>query len=89
MELKVKGSFYRDLDKFSNRELAIAVRRTLEQMIKAQNITQIPNLKKLKKFNVFYRVKVLENYRIGIVIRNNIIILVGFGHRSNFYKSFP
>ena len=50
MELKAKGSFYRDLNKFSNRELAVEVRRTLERMMQAKKISQIPALKKLKKF---------------------------------------
>jgi len=75
MELKAKGSFYRDLQKFSNRELALAVQKTLEQLVRAQNISQIPNLKKLKKFKVYYRIQVLNDYRIGMVIKNNTIML--------------
>ena len=89
MELKVKGQFYRDLERYSNRELAIALRKNLEQMISAKNIVHIPNLKKLKKFGVQYRLKIMDNYRIGMVIRKNIITLVCFAHRSNFYKKFP
>lgn len=89
MELKAKGSFYRDLSQYSNRELATEVQKILWQMIKAKDLSQIPNLQKLKKFDVHYRVKVPGNYRIGMVIRNNKIILVCFGHRHTFYKSFP
>ena len=88
MELKAKGSFYRDLSRMPDRKLAIAVRKVMEQMMKAKDISQIPNLQKLKKFKVHYRIKVMTNYRIGLVIRNTKIILVCFGHRSNFYKSF-
>jgi hypothetical protein len=89
MELKAKGSFYRDLGQYSNRELAIEVRKILLQIMKAQNISHIPNLKKLKKFDAHYRVKVMDNYRMGMVIRGSHVILVCFGHRHNFYKSFP
>lgn len=89
MELKAKGSFYRDLSRFSNRELAIEVRKILAQMMQAKNSSQIQNLQKLRKFEIHYRVKVLKDYRIGLVIHNNIITLVCFGHRNNFYKSFP
>jgi len=89
MELKAKGSFYRDLSRLSNRKLAKEVHKVLVQMMKAEDIAQIPHLKKLNKFDAYYRVQVMDNYRIGLVIRNNKITLVCFGHRSNFYKGFP
>jgi mRNA-degrading endonuclease RelE of RelBE toxin-antitoxin system len=89
MELKAKGSFYRDLSHYSNRELATEVQNILLQIIKAPGISHIPNLKKLKKFDAHFRVKVLGNYRIGMVIRGSTVILVCFGHRHTFYKSFP
>ena len=34
-------------------------------------------------------IKVGGNYRIGIIIRKNIVWFVRFGNRSNFYKYFP
>jgi len=89
MELKAKGSFYRDLSQYSNRELATEIQKILRQIINVQNISQIPGLKKLKKYDPHYRIKVMENYRIGIVIRGSNVILVCLGHRHNFYKSFP
>jgi hypothetical protein len=33
VELKAKGSFYRDLNAFTNRELAVSVRKILDQLI--------------------------------------------------------
>jgi mRNA interferase RelE/StbE len=89
MELKAKGSFYRDLNRLANRELVMEVHKILWQMKQAKDISQIPNLKKLKKFEVHYRIRVMENYRMGLVIRNTKIILVCLGHRHTFYKSFP
>ncbi len=89
MELKAKGSFYRDLGRLANRELAIEVQKILGQIRQAKDISQIPNLKKLKKFDVHYRIRVMENYRMGLVIRSNKVILVCLGHRHTFYKSFP
>ena len=89
MELRAKGKFYRDLEKYGDRELAKAIREALRQMQGAKDISQILNLRKLKHFKRFYRAKVMDNYRIGIEIRKNLIILVCFGHRHNFYKKFP
>src|ERR1700679_87984 len=56
MELKAKGSFYRDLSRLANRELAVEVQKVLWQIKQAKDISQIPNLKKLKKFDVHYRI---------------------------------
>ncbi|HEX7413346.1 MAG TPA: hypothetical protein VF411_04810 [Bacteroidia bacterium] len=89
MELKAKGSFYRDLSRLSNRKLAKAIEKALVQMAQAKDVSQISNLQKLKKFDAHYRVRVMENYRIGLVIRHAKITLVCFGHRSNFYTKFP
>jgi mRNA interferase RelE/StbE len=89
MELIAKGSFYRDVAKLSNRKLIQALSDMLGRMEKANSISEIPNLKKLKNFSVYYRTKIAGDYRMGMVIRGNKIWLVCFGHRSNFYKSFP
>jgi len=55
----------------------------------ARDLTAIKNLKKLTDYKFLYRVKISENYRMGLKIQNNKIWLVRFGHRSTFYKEFP
>ncbi|MBI4648713.1 MAG: hypothetical protein HY738_19540 [Bacteroidia bacterium] len=89
MELIAKGKFYRNLANLNNRKLIKAVDETLKQMQNAKDILQIPNLVKMKKFEVHYRIKVAKDYRIGAIIRGNKVWLSCFGHRSNFYKRFP
>jgi len=89
MELIAKGSFYRDVAKISNRKLNQALLDALVKAEKAKDISEIPHLKKLKKFSVHYRIKVATDYRIGAIIRGNKAWLACFGHRSNFYKNFP
>ena len=89
MELRAKGKFYRDLENYNNRDLAKAVRGVLQELQNAKDISQISNLIKLKKFSLFYRIRVLDDYRIGLEIRNNKITLVCFGHRHTFYREFP
>lgn len=90
MELIVEGSFYRDLKNYTNHNLLNAVYDTIYQVQNAKNISQIQNLIKLEKYNVHYRIKVSDDYRIGIIIRGNKVWFARFGHRNIFYKKlFP
>ena len=88
MELKYKGQFNRDID-ITNSKLLNAVRDAILNVKQAKDISKIRNLKKLKKYTAYYRIKVAENYRIGLIIRNKTVWLVRFGHRNTFYKYYP
>jgi mRNA-degrading endonuclease RelE of RelBE toxin-antitoxin system len=87
MELKYKGQFNRDID-IDNSKVLNAVKDAVINVKKAVNISKINNLKKLKKYAVHYRIKIAENYRIGLIIRKNTVWFVRFGHRNTFYKYF-
>lgn len=89
MELVAKGQFYRNLSGLNNRKLMKAIYDTLKQVQQADNISEIHHLRKLKNFDVHYRIKVANDYRIGVVIRGRKVWFTCFGHRSNFYKKFP
>lgn len=88
MELKYKSAFKRDLEA-CNRTLVTTVYETVLNVKSAKSIAQIHQLKKLRKYKTLYRIKVAENYRIGVVIRNNTVWFACMGHRSNFYSKFP
>jgi len=88
MELKYKGQFNRDID-FDNLKVLNAVKLAILNVKKAKDISEIQHLKKLKKYTVHYRIRLAENYRIGLIIRNNTVWFVRFGHRNTFYKDFP
>lgn len=88
MELKFKGQFLRDLS-VDNRKVLGEVAKTIRAVQSAKTLAQIPQLKKLRKYKTHYRIKIEGNYRIGIMVRNNVVWFVRFGHRNNFYKSFP
>jgi len=90
MELRYKGQFFRDLSNYKNKELLDDVKNSIQSVKRASAIAQIPNLKKLDEYGIYYRIRIAKDYRIGITIRNNIILFRRFGHRNNFYKKkFP
>lgn len=88
MELRFEGQFDRDIN-ISDRQVLSWVADVVKRVEVAENISQIPGLKKLRKYKTQYRIKVADDYRIGVVIRGNVVWFVRFGHRSLFYKRFP
>jgi mRNA interferase RelE/StbE len=89
MELIAKGTFLRDISAYTNRNLLKEVYDVMQNISNAESILNINNLKKLQKYKNQYRIKILESYRIGIIVQKNKVWLVRFGHRSSFYKYFP
>jgi mRNA-degrading endonuclease RelE of RelBE toxin-antitoxin system len=88
MELKYKGTFKRDFET-ANRALIVAVYQAVMNVKAAKSIEQIHHLKKLHKYKTHYRIRIANDYRIGIIIRKNTVWFVRFGHRNIIYKQFP
>ena len=88
MEFKFKKSFERDFKKVKDKNLAKAILECVHKVSSAQTINDISNLKKISGHKSAYRIRT-GNYRIGIIIENNVAILVAFAHRKDIYKKFP
>ena len=89
MELRFSGQFNRDVD-IRNQRILAEVDKAIENVENAKNISQIQFLKKLEKYKVHYRIRVADDYRIGIIIRGTIVWFIRFGHRNDFYQRlFP
>ena len=73
----------------SNRSLVTAVYEAVTNIKAAVSIHQIYNLKKLRQYKNHFRIKIADDYRIGIIIKGGTVWLVRFGHRNNFYNKFP
>lgn len=88
MELKFKGQFNRDIAGQS-RALSEEIHITVFNVKNAASPAQISNFKKLRKYRTHYRIKVSDDYRIGVIIKGKLWF-VRFEHRNNFYKKlFP
>ena len=82
------NSYLKSIKKIKNSDLILNLQNTTDNIEKAESITKILNLKKLTGFINYYRIKV-ENYRIGLIINDNVATLVQFQHRKDIYKKFP
>lgn len=64
MELLIRNSFYRDWDNISSKELSNTIQVLLNSIKKAQDISQIPHLKKLRKFELRYKIELKVQQKI-------------------------
>ncbi len=94
MVLKFDKKFYRDLNKINDKELISEILpKIILNVKKANDISEINNLKHLEKYSVRYRIKIKitdrRTYRIGVIIRRNAVWFVRLLHRKKIYKQFP
>lgn len=88
MNFEFEKAFVRDFRKLKDKELAIAISETIKQVSEATTVSQIANLKKLTGYKSAFRIRT-GDYRIGVIIENNIVTFVAFAHRKDIYKRFP
>ncbi len=74
--------------KVKDNNLKSGINNAIKNIYQANNIMEIRNLKKMKGYKTFYRIRI-GTYRIGVNIQSNTVCIVSFGPRKNFYKKFP
>lgn len=88
MKINFKKSFLKELNRLKNKQLKQNILDCILQVESAENLAEIKNLKKLKGFESFYRIRI-SDYRIGIKIENYTVNFVVLEHRKDIYKTFP
>lgn len=89
MNLLFDESFEKSVKKLKDKKVKIRIVDLIETFQEAENITEIPNIKKMQGFQNFYRVR-LGDYRIGFeLLEDNTIYLILVAHRKDIYKYFP
>lgn len=88
MNVQFRASFANDLRKINDKGTLKRIRETIEQIEQAEVLQDIPNLKKLKGGGNYFRIRVGE-YRIGIVLEENVVTFVRCLNRKEIYRYFP
>lgn len=89
MRVLFTKSFAKDLRNHrKNQELLKQVRIIIENVEKAEAVTELTNLKQLKADGWYYRIRT-GDYRIGLTIENDLITFVRVLHRREIYRFFP
>jgi mRNA interferase RelE/StbE len=88
MIVKIDKVFEKDTDKIKDKKILFKLVDVIEKVREADNLISIKNIKKLKGSNKFYRIRI-GDFRIGIIIDNDIVEFIRILHRKDIYKYFP
>ena len=88
MEVKFLSGFNKDLSLLSDKTLAKLIFQCIQLFEKANTLSEIPNIKKLKGHPTAYRYR-KGKYRIGFYVEKNTILFAAFAPRGKIYKKFP
>ena len=88
MIVKIDKSFEKDSNKIKDKSILNKIASCVEQVRQSVKVSDITNLKKLKGFTNEYRIRI-GDYRIGIIIKDNIIEFIRILHRKDIYRYFP
>ena len=82
MKTEFKASFLKAIKKIEDNQLKNEIVNTIKNVEAAGDLKQILNIKKLKGYKQYYRIRI-GNYRIGIKLEDNTIFFVDIDHRKN------
>ncbi len=88
MDLLFLKSFSKDLDKLKDKKVKDDLLLIIEEMKLASVLSEIKNVKKLKGFKNYYRIRV-GDHRLGFSYDDQTISFVRFLLRKDIYKFFP
>ena len=88
MNVEFRKSFTKDLKSITDKSLLKRVKETIETVEQSKTLNDLPNRKKLKSEDKYFRLKI-GDYRLGFALENDTVIFVRFLHRKEIYKFFP
>ena len=88
MTVRFKASFAADLRALKDKPLLERVKTLIAKVESADSLLEIPNLKRLRGFGAYYRVR-LGDYRVGLAVEEDVVVFVRVPHRREVYRYFP
>jgi mRNA interferase RelE/StbE len=88
MKVEFRKTFEKDLRKLNDKSLLAKLKAAIEAVEQADSLDTIPNLKKLKGDDGYFRIRI-GDYRVGLFLAGETLIFVRVMHRREFYRYFP
>ena len=88
MKTAFQSSFAKDLRSIKDQTLRDWVAELIQTIEQAADLSEIPNLKRLRAAGSYYRVR-LGEYRVGLTVREGVVSFVRCPHRREIYRYFP
>ncbi len=88
MKILFEKRFLKDIELINEKNLKPQVGIIIAEIEKAERLSSMLNLKKLKGHKSAYRIRI-GNYRLGFFYENQTVTCTRLLHRKDIYKSFP
>ncbi len=88
MKVVVLRQFQKDLQKINSKDINTEILNLIEILENTKSIRLLVNVKKMKGFSKYYRIRI-GDYRIGCLVDQNSVELMRFAHRKDIYSIFP
>lgn len=88
MIIDFKTSFLRDIKKLKDKKQAARLKEIITEIKSAKNHSEIKNIRKIEGSSNHYRIKT-GDYRVGVVLAGDTLIVVRFLNRKEIYRYFP
>lgn len=87
MNVRFEARFSKDLLRIKNGKLLKRIKELIFFCKEAENLSAVRQVKKLKGYDTFFRVRI-GDYRIGLEFVDNELIFVRCLHRKEIYRYF-
>ncbi|MBK9257951.1 MAG: type II toxin-antitoxin system RelE/ParE family toxin [Saprospiraceae bacterium] len=88
MNVEFKTSFLSDLRKIKNEKIVLLVKEIIDELLLIDDLKKVKNLKKLVGSDNAFRIRV-RDFRIGLLVVDQTIVLSRILNRKDIYKYFP
>ncbi len=88
MKVNYEKNFLKDIQKLDDKNIATKLKSKLLEFESCDNLSEFANIKKLKGYEVYYRLKI-GNYRFGFRYEDDVLSIIRFLHRRDIYRLFP
>lgn len=89
MELEYRASFVRDLRRIGSAEIRRRVERIMGHLESAATIADVAGAVRIRSASGrYYRIRI-GDYRLGLALDGDTVILVRLLHRRDIYRMFP
>lgn len=88
MKAIVLRQFQKDLQKVNSKDMNIEILNLIEILENAKSIRLLSNVKKMKGFSKYYRIRI-GDYRVGCLVDQSTVELMRFANRKDIYSIFP
>ena len=88
MKVAFKNSFVKDLKNIKDRSVLTRIQAAITAVEAADSLSDVVNCKKLQGGDDCYRIRV-GDFRMGLVVEDEVVKFVRFLSRGDIYKHFP